>query len=57
MREAVQFLVEQGIDVNAANTDGRTALDAAKGVEIRVGRSIPPTEGREEQELSAAVGD
>ena len=28
--EAVQMLVELGIDVNAANTDGRTALDAAK---------------------------
>ena len=32
MREAVQFIVEQGIDVNAANTDGRTALDAARAL-------------------------
>jgi ankyrin repeat protein len=28
--ESVKLLVELGIDVNAANTDGRTALDAAK---------------------------
>ena len=28
--ESVKMLVELGIDVNAANTDGRTALDAAK---------------------------
>jgi uncharacterized protein len=30
--EAVQFIVEQGVDVNAANTDGRTALDAARAL-------------------------
>jgi ankyrin repeat protein len=28
--EAVKYAVECGVDVNAANTDGRTALDAAK---------------------------
>jgi len=28
--EAVQLAVDLGVDVNAANTDGRTALDAAK---------------------------
>ena len=28
--EAVKYAVELGVDVNAANTDGRTALDAAK---------------------------
>ena len=28
--EAVKMLVEAGVDVNAANTDGRTALDAAQ---------------------------
>ena len=28
--EAVKLAVELGVDVNAANTDGRTALDAAK---------------------------
>ena len=32
MLEAVQFVVAQGVDVNAANTDGRTALDAAKAL-------------------------
>jgi ankyrin repeat protein len=32
MLEAVQFIVEQGVDVNAANTDGRTALDTAKSL-------------------------
>src|SRR5215831_18498470 len=30
--ESVKLLVELGIDVNAANTDGRTALDAAKAL-------------------------
>jgi ankyrin repeat protein len=30
--EAVKLSVELGIDVNAANTDGRTALDAAKAL-------------------------
>ena len=28
--EAVKMAVELGVDVNAADTDGRTALDAAK---------------------------
>ena len=28
--EAVKIAVEHGVDVNAANTDGRTALDAAR---------------------------
>ena len=32
MLEAVQLVVELGVDVNAANTDGRTALDAAKAL-------------------------
>ena len=30
MLEAVKLAVELGVDVNAANTDGRTALDAAR---------------------------
>ena len=30
--EAVKLAVELGVDVNAANTDGRTALDAAKAL-------------------------
>jgi ankyrin repeat protein len=30
--EAVRLAVELGVDVNAANTDGRTALDAAKAL-------------------------
>lgn len=32
MLESVKLTVEQGVDVNAANTDGRTALDAAKAL-------------------------
>jgi ankyrin repeat protein len=28
--EAVKLAVELGVDVNAANVDGRTALDAAR---------------------------
>jgi ankyrin len=30
--EAVKLAIELGVDVNAANTDGRTALDAAKAL-------------------------
>jgi ankyrin repeat protein len=30
--EAVKLAVDLGVDVNAANTDGRTALDAAKNL-------------------------
>jgi ankyrin repeat protein len=32
MLEAVKLAVELGVDVNAANTDGRTALDAAQAL-------------------------
>jgi ankyrin repeat protein len=32
MLEAVKLAVEAGVDVNAANTDGRTALDAAQAL-------------------------
>ena len=32
--EAVKLAVEQGVDVNAVNTDGRTALDAAETSEV-----------------------
>jgi ankyrin repeat protein len=32
--ETVKLAVELGVDVNAANTDGRTALDAAKALKI-----------------------
>ena len=32
MLEAVTLAAEQGVDVNAANSDGRTALDAAKAL-------------------------
>jgi ankyrin repeat protein len=28
--ESVKLAIELGVDVNAANTDGRTALDAAR---------------------------
>ncbi len=34
MLEAVTLAVEQGVDVNAANTDGRTALDAARALKF-----------------------
>jgi ankyrin repeat protein len=34
MLEAVTLAVEQGGDVNAANTDGRTALDAARALKF-----------------------
>jgi ankyrin repeat protein len=34
MLEAVKIAVEQGIDVNAANTDGRTALDSARALKF-----------------------
>jgi ankyrin repeat protein len=32
--EAVKVAVELGVDVNAANTDGRTALDSAKALKF-----------------------
>ena len=34
MLEAVTLAVEQGADLNAANTDGRTALDAARALKF-----------------------
>jgi uncharacterized protein len=34
MLEAVTLATEQGVDVNAANTDGRTALDAARTAKL-----------------------
>ena len=34
MLEAVTLAIEQGVDVNAANTDGRTALDAARALKF-----------------------
>jgi ankyrin repeat protein len=35
MLEAVKLVVAAGVDVNAANTDGRTALDAARAVKYQ----------------------
>jgi ankyrin repeat protein len=32
MLETVKLVVESGVDLNAANTDGRTALDAAQAL-------------------------
>jgi ankyrin repeat protein len=34
MLESVTFAVEQGVDVNAVNSDGRTALDAARALKF-----------------------
>jgi ankyrin repeat protein len=34
MLEAVALAVEQGVDINAANTDGRTALQAARALKF-----------------------
>jgi ankyrin repeat protein len=59
--EAVKLAVERGIDVNAANTDGRTALDAARtlkydavvnfllerGARPGTGASAPPARGKD----------
>jgi ankyrin repeat protein len=33
--DAVKLALELGVDVNAANIDGRTALDAARALKIR----------------------
>jgi ankyrin repeat protein len=35
MLEAVKLAVELGVDVNAANTDGGTALDAAQALKYQ----------------------
>jgi ankyrin repeat protein len=32
--ETAQLAVDRGVDVNTANTDGRTALDAAKALKF-----------------------
>ena len=34
MLEAVTLAADQGVDLNAANTDGRTALDAARALKF-----------------------
>jgi ankyrin repeat protein len=34
MLESVKLVAEQGIDLNTANTDGRTALDAARALQF-----------------------
>jgi ankyrin repeat protein len=34
MLETVTLAAELGVDVNGANTDGRTALDAAKSLQF-----------------------
>jgi ankyrin repeat protein len=34
MLEAVTVAVAQGVDVNAVNTDGRTALDAVRALKF-----------------------
>jgi ankyrin repeat protein len=34
MLEAVRLAVEHGVDVNGANVDGRTALDAARALKF-----------------------
>jgi ankyrin repeat protein len=50
--EAVQMLVDLGVDVNAANADGTTALDAAKNlkndavVKLLVQKGAKPGEGK-----------
>jgi len=59
--EAIKLAVELGVDVNAANTDGRTALDAAKtlkyetvvafltskGARPGTGTAAPPDRGKD----------
>ena len=45
--DTVKLAVDLGIDVNATNTDGRTALDAAKALKVRDRRHISRVEGRQ----------
>ena len=45
--EAVKLAVELGVDVNAANTDGRTALDAARDAQVRYRRRVSGRERRQ----------
>ena len=45
MLETVTLAIELGVDVNAVNTDGRTALDAARALHTRAGRQGSPREG------------
>jgi hypothetical protein len=34
MLESVRLAADQGVDLNARNTDGRTALDAARALKL-----------------------
>ena len=58
--EAVKLVVESGVDVNAANTDGRTALDAATAlkyetvVKFLVEKGARPGTNKKGQPPSAA---
>ena len=45
--KAVKLAVELGADLNLVDTDGRTALDAAKALRYPVGRRLPGREGRQ----------
>ena len=56
MLEAVKLAVEQGVDVNAANTDGRTALDAARALKYESVVQYLQQKGAKRAGLSAAVG-
>jgi ankyrin repeat protein len=57
--EAVKLETELGVDVNAANADGRTALDAAKALKFEtvvtflVENGAMPGTTRKEQTASA----
>ena len=53
--EAVKLAVELGVDVNAANTDGRTALDAAKALKYETVVDVSRREGRETRESAEKV--
>ena len=59
--ETVKLAVELGVDVNAANTDGRTALDAAKVqkydtvVAFLVEKGARPGEPKKKEETPAAA--
>lgn len=44
--EAVKFALDAGVDVNAANTDGRTALAAREGPDVRQSCQVFGPEGR-----------
>jgi ankyrin repeat protein len=62
MLETVKLAIELGVDVNAVNTDGRTALDAARALKLEpvvnflLDKEAKPGIARESNAARALIG-